>query len=97
MDIRCDLAIITVGGVSTEGYSTGHLAEASMMRAMIQRANKVAVLADSSKFDRRLFVQIADLGVADWFVTDREPPPALAEELRHQGVTVIHEPVAPAS
>ncbi len=93
MDIRCDLAIITVGGVSAEGYSTGHLAEASMMRAMIQRANKVAVLADGSKFDRRLFVQIADLGAADWFVTDREPPEELAQELARQGVTVVSEPL----
>ena len=93
MDIRCDLALVTVGGVTLEGYSTGNLAEASMMRSMIERANKVAILADSSKIDRRLFVQIAGLGSADWFVSDKQPPDDLAAALHHHGVEVITKPL----
>lgn len=93
MDIRCDLALVTVGGVSGDGYSTGNLAEASMMRSMIERASRVAILADSSKLDRRLFVQIAELGAADYFVTDREPPADLLAAMRHEGVEVLWEPV----
>ncbi|WP_276330724.1 hypothetical protein [Terracoccus luteus] len=93
MDIRCDLALVTVGGVSGDGYSTGNLAEASMMRSMVERASRVAILADSSKLDRRLFVQIAELGAADYFVTDREPPAELLAAMRHEGVEVLWEPV----
>lgn len=93
MDIRCDLALVTVGGVSPDGYFTGNLTEASMMRSMIERANKVAILADSSKFDRRLFVQIAELGAADWFVTDKEPPADLTAALHHHGVQVLSKPL----
>jgi DeoR family fructose operon transcriptional repressor len=95
MDIRCDLALVTVGGVSTEGgYSTSNLREAAMMREMLGRASKVAILADSSKFGRRLFAQIADLGAADYFVTDKEPPSELAAALRRSNVEILHAPAA---
>lgn len=93
LDIRCDLALVTVGGVSTDGgYSTSNLREASMMREMIGRASKVAILADSSKFDRRLFAQIADLGAADYFITDKEPPADLGAALGQGKVEVLYAP-----
>ena len=94
MDIRCDLAIVTVGGVAADGgYSTSNLAEAAMMREMLARSSRVAILADSSKFGRRLFAQIADLDVADYFVTDQEPPADLANALRRNHVEVLWSPL----
>jgi DeoR family fructose operon transcriptional repressor len=50
------------------------------------------MLADSSKFERRLFAQIAPLDVADYFVTDREPPADLAAALRRGRVEVLWTP-----
>lgn len=98
MEIRCDLALVTVGGVSVDGgYSTSNLAEAAMMREMLGRAAKVAILADSSKFGRRLFAQITTLDAVDYFVTDQEPPADLAAALRKGRVEVHWAPVpAPA-
>ncbi|NTW39476.1 MAG: DeoR/GlpR transcriptional regulator [Cellulomonadaceae bacterium] len=88
--IHCDLALIGVGAVSEQsGYSTSNLSEAAMISAMVSRASKVAVLADSSKFGRRLFAQIAELGRADYLVTETAPPAGLARELEAQGVTVL--------
>jgi DeoR family transcriptional regulator, fructose operon transcriptional repressor len=46
-------------------------------------------LADSSKFGRRLFAQISELGSADCLVTDSDPPPELLEALSENGVQVI--------
>jgi len=90
VDIRCDMALICVGAVSHEsGYSTSNLGEAAMMSQMMSRASQVAVLADSTKFGRRLFAQVADLGKADWFVTDAPPPEDLAEALRSAGVEIL--------
>jgi DeoR family transcriptional regulator, fructose operon transcriptional repressor len=90
VDIRCDLALICVGAVSQEsGYSTSNLGEAAMMSEMMNRATQVAVMADSTKFGRRLFAQVAELGRADWFVTDVLPPADLAEALDAAGVEVI--------
>lgn len=90
LDIRCDLALIGVGGVSADtGYSTSNLGEAAMMAEMMERASRVAVLADSSKFGRQLFAQVAELGRADYLVTEQAPPPELARALRDSGVEVL--------
>lgn len=98
MDIRCDLALVTVGGVSTDGgYSTSNLAEAAMMREMLGVAGKVAILADSSKLGRRLFAQITPLDAVDYFITDKEPPADLAAALRKGRVEVLWAPVASAA
>ncbi|MGV9383654.1 DeoR/GlpR family DNA-binding transcription regulator [Nonomuraea sp. NPDC003707] len=89
LDISCDLALIGVGAVSAAGYTTSNLAEAAMMREMISRAARVAILADSSKFDRRLFAQVSELGGADFLVTDSTPPPDLLDALTENGVELI--------
>lgn len=90
LDISCDLALIGVGAVSaTAGFTTSNLAEAGMMREMISRATRVAILADSSKFGRRLFAQVSELGGADYLVTDSIPPPDLVEALLENEVELI--------
>ena len=90
LDVQCDLALLGVGAVSVEsGYTTSNLEEAAMMSEMMARASRVAVLADSSKFGRRLFAQVAELGRADFFVTDAAPPAELSDALAHAGVEVL--------
>jgi DeoR family fructose operon transcriptional repressor len=90
LELRCDLALISVGAVSADvGYSTSNVAEAVMMGEMISRASRVAILADSSKFGRPLFAQVAELGRADYLVTDAAPPAELATALQRAGVKVL--------
>ncbi len=90
LSVHCDLALIAVGGVSAEsGFTTSHLAEAKMMREMMGRAEKVAVLGDSSKFGRNLFAQAADFTMADVFVTDTAPTGDLARAMAEGGVQVL--------
>jgi len=90
LDISCDLALIGVGAVSADaGYTTSNLAEAAMMQEMISRAACVAILADSSKFGRRLFAQVSELGSADYLITDTTPPPDLREALEASEVELI--------
>lgn len=90
LDISCDLALIGVGAVSAvAGYTTSHLAEAAMMREMMSRAARVAILADSSKFGRRLFAQVSDLKGADYLVTDSTPPPDLLDALAENEVELV--------
>ncbi|MFP7762300.1 DeoR/GlpR family DNA-binding transcription regulator [Marisediminicola sp. LYQ85] len=92
-DIQSDLALIGVGAVSAHGgYWTSNLAEAQMLRGMMHRAAKVAILADSSKLDRRLFAQIAELAEADYLITDVPPPAELARALEKAGVEVLTPP-----
>ena len=90
LELRCDLALISVGAVSADGgYSTSNVNEAIMMGEMIARAKRVAILADSSKFGSPLFARVADLGSADYLVTEKEPPPDLAAALQRHGVQVV--------
>lgn len=95
LEVRWDLALIGVGALSVEqGMSTSNLAEAAMMTAMIRRADKVAILADSSKFGRQLFARIASLDAIDYLITEKAPTGALAEALALADVTVLTPPVA---
>jgi DeoR family fructose operon transcriptional repressor len=97
VDLHCDIGLISVGAVSAEnGYSTSNLAEGVMMSEMIARCERVAILADQTKFGRTLFAQVAELGRADYLVTDAPPPPELEEALREKGVRVVLPPVAAA-
>ena len=90
LDISCDLALVGVGAVAADaGYTTSNLAEAAMMQEMISRAARVAILADSSKFGRRLFAQVSELGVADYLITDTAPPPDLRDALAASGVELL--------
>ncbi len=89
IDLRCDLALIAVGAVSEEGYSTSNLGDAAMMAEMMSRAERVVVMADSGKFDQRLFAQVAPLGGADFLVTDAPPSAPLQAALDAAGVRVI--------
>lgn len=90
LDLHCDIALISVGAVSAAGgYSTSNLAEAAMMNDMISRARRVAILADSTKFGRQLFAQIAELGRADYLITEAAPPADLVAALRRQDVEIL--------
>lgn len=95
LDVSCDLALIGVGAISADaGYTTSNLAEAAMMQEMLSRAARVAILADSSKFGRRLFAQVSELGAADYLITDTMPPPDLRDALAASEVELI-TPAAP--
>lgn len=89
VDIRCDLALIAVGAIDTAGFSTSNMGDANMMAEMIQRADRTAILADSSKFGRRLFAQVTTLDRADYLVTDTPPESAFATALAQAEVEVI--------
>lgn len=90
LQLRCDLALISVGAVSAKGgYSTSNLSEAVMMGEMMERAGRVAILADSSKFTEPLFAQIAELDRAQYLVTDAPPPADLADALEQAGVEIL--------
>ena len=90
VDVQCDLALIAVGAASMSGgYSVSSLAEAAMMREMMDRASSVAVLVDSSKFNKRLFAQVAELSRADYLVSDAMPPDDLLALLRRHDVEVL--------
>ncbi len=63
--------------------------EAEVAQAMIERAELVTVLADSSKLARRGIFDVAPLSRVDRLVTDRPPPPDVAAALDRAGAEVM--------
>lgn len=91
--ITVDTAVIGVGGITSEGCSTSHIEEATMMAAMIAAARRTIIVADMSKFGRIGFAMVAALDRIDVLVTDATPPEELGKALEEAGVTTV---VAPA-
>jgi len=87
--IHADTAVIGVGGISPAGLSTTLLAEASMIAAMMAASRRAIVLADASKFDHNAFAHIAPLGPRHTLISDKPPPPELAQALSDAGAEVI--------
>lgn len=89
LSISADLAVIGVGGVSERGFSAMNVAEARMMRSMMERANRVIVVCDASKFERTVLTVVGRLDVAHVLVTDTPPPTALARALTKAGTEIL--------
>lgn len=94
-NFTCSKLFLGVDGIDPEyGLSTTHLQEACLNRAMIGAATKTIVLADSSKFGRRGFSKICDMGDIDQVITDSGVPHKMLKIMEEQGikVTVVPSP-----
>jgi DeoR/GlpR family transcriptional regulator of sugar metabolism len=72
---RAATAFLSVGGVSTEGFSNNHHLVVEVERTMIARAGQVVLLADHSKFGRHELVPECSWDDMTFLVTDRAPEP----------------------
>lgn len=70
------------------GLSTPNEDEAAVKSLMVDRAEQVVLVADSSKFGERSFASFADLDAVDVLVTDERPPEGLAAALDEADVRV---------
>lgn len=86
---RVRYAIITVGAVDAYSLMDFDLQEAEVAKAMIERADKLIVLADQTKLDKRAVFEVAPLAAVDYFVTDRSPSPQLAASLAAGNVEIV--------
>jgi DeoR family glycerol-3-phosphate regulon repressor len=83
-------AILSIAAISADaGFMDFHLSEADFSRAAIRQAGRVMVVADHSKFTAQAPVKVCGFAEIDILVTDRPPPPPVAERLNQAGVTVL--------
>jgi len=84
-----DIVLVGVDGIAVgAGLTTHHEVEAHTNRALIERARRVIVAADSSKIGEVAFARICGLEVADEVVTDTAADRGEVEAIRAAGVTV---------
>ncbi len=86
---RVDHAILTVGTIDKRGISDFSQEEALVARAMIDAAEKVTVVADCSKLNRRTTYHVCDLRSIDRLILDYAPDAEIHEIFRSVGVEVL--------
>ncbi|NMN99918.1 DeoR/GlpR transcriptional regulator [Gordonia sp. TBRC 11910] len=88
--LRVSVAFIGTNGISLgRGLSTPDPDEAAVKSAMVSCANRVVVLADSSKFGLDDVVSFAPLSAVDVIVTDAGADPATVSLYTEQGIEVV--------
>lgn len=89
-DLRVDVVFAGTNGFSlTHGFSTPDPSEAAVKRAMVASANRVVVLADSSKSGTDYLVSFARPDDVDVLVTDAGLSRAVHDSLTDQGIKVV--------
>jgi DeoR family fructose operon transcriptional repressor len=89
-DLRLDVVFLGTNGISAgHGFSTPDEAEAATKRAMVRAAQRVIVLADSSKLGREHLVRFAAVVDVDVLVTDNGADPGVVAELETTGIEVL--------
>ena len=88
-DVSCSKLFIGVDGIDLEyGITTSNLDEARLNQKMIESANKLIVLADSSKFGKRSFGKICPLNKVDLIITDKDISQQMLKKLENKGVGI---------
>jgi DeoR family transcriptional regulator, fructose operon transcriptional repressor len=89
-DLRVDVVFLGTNGISPGyGFSTPDEAEAATKRAMTGAAQRVIVLADSSKLGREHMVRFAAVEDVDVLVTDADAEPEIISDLEKAGIEVV--------
>ncbi len=87
--LNLDIALVGVDGISVAaGLTTHHEVEAHTNRALIARARRAIVVADSSKIGQIAFARICELGRVHQVISDSLADPAEVAAIREAGVTV---------
>jgi DeoR family transcriptional regulator, fructose operon transcriptional repressor len=89
-DLRVDVAFLGANGMTAaHGFTTPDEAEASVKRAIIRAAQRVVVLADSSKLGREHLMRFAAPDDVDVLVTDADADRESLAELEAAGLEVV--------
>lgn len=85
-----DLALIGCAGLDlSEGVTDSNEAEVVVKRTIVGQADRVAVLADHTKFGRVAFLKLADFTQVSYLITDERPPEEWVEHCAELGVELI--------
>ena len=87
--LRADRLIIEVAGVSpVEGLTGEQLAQAEVMRPLLESVSQVVVLTTADRLGRTGAAWLGPVSEADVIITGRDAPSAIAWDLSETGVKV---------
>jgi DeoR/GlpR family transcriptional regulator of sugar metabolism len=89
-DFHVDKAFVGVGGLALkDGLTEYNVEDTIVKKAMIDNADQIIVVTDSSKLGKSCFATIGPLSVVDTLVTDDGIPPEIQQQLTDEGIEVI--------
>jgi DeoR/GlpR family transcriptional regulator of sugar metabolism len=89
-NLNADVLFLGVHGIHPKaGLTTPNIAEAETNRCLVEAAQRVVVVADSSKLGVVALAEIVPLSQADFIVTDEGAPEETLDAMRLAGVEVI--------
>ncbi|OYD07609.1 DeoR/GlpR family DNA-binding transcription regulator [Paludifilum halophilum] len=88
-DFKVDKVFLGASGITEDGLFYPHEEDGYVIRRTLRCADQVIVLADATKFNRKLFHRVCDLEEIDQIVTDRHPPEEIMQVLREKNVDVM--------
>lgn len=91
--IHADVAIMSAGGITTEGITNSHGLLIEIQHAMIKAAQRVIFCLDHTKLGRKSISFLCGLDAIDTLVTDAKAPTELVCALRDHGVEVVIAPI----
>ncbi|MGI9525879.1 MAG: DeoR/GlpR family DNA-binding transcription regulator [Weeksellaceae bacterium] len=84
------LLFLGVDGIDLNfGISTSNAAEAQLNKTMLSQADKVVVLADATKINKKGFGKIADIEEIDILITNKPIDHAFLHAIQERGVEVL--------
>lgn len=88
--INADCLFLATNGFSPEyGITTANMLEVEVKRMIVQRAERVVLLADSSKFGKRQSLTVVPMDTVDTVITDKDLSDANTHRLEALGIEVI--------
>ncbi|RAG85495.1 alkaline phosphatase [Streptacidiphilus pinicola] len=88
--LSLDYAVLGVDAIDPGfGALTHDESEAGANRAMAEHADKVIIVADSTKLGRRAFARVCTIDEISVLVTDKNAPEEMVEQLSSRGVDVL--------
>lgn len=89
-DISCGILFLGIDGIDLDfGLSITNITEVNLHQKMIEAAQTVVVMADSTKFGRRGLGKVCRTDQIDYIITDDKVTPGIAKQLEERGVKVV--------
>lgn len=88
--IHADITLVSCSGVNlSAGFTDADIEQSKLKRQMKKNSNKIAMLCDSSKFDKTFMCVDFSFDEIDYLVTDKTPPAEYVEKLKAANVKLI--------
>lgn len=90
-DYYVDIVLISCTALEVDtGVYDSNEEEAELKRILVERGQKIILLADHTKFNKVAFVRILEFSQLDMVITDQKPSSDWIERLKEQGIELLY-------